>query len=103
VDVRRFRPNIVIDVPDSTEQWPELAWPGTSIQLGSVTLDVVTGCPRCVMITREFADLPQDRELMRTVVRDADQLMGVYATVRTPGSVAVGDTLGIPTSGRGRA
>ena len=93
VDVRRFRPNIVVDVPDATEPWPELAWLGSSIQVGSVTLDVVTGCPRCVMITRGFADLPQDRSLMRTVVRDADQLMGAYATVRTTGEVAVGDTV----------
>ena len=30
---------------------------------------------------------------MRAVVRGADQIIGVYATVRTPGSVAVGDTV----------
>ncbi len=91
IDVRRFRPNIVVDVPSSSEPWPELSWVGRSIRLGPVTLDVVTGCPRCVMITRPFADLPQDRGLMRTVVRDADQIVGVYATVREPGPVAVGD------------
>ncbi len=78
---------------DSSEPWPELAWIGGSIQVGSVTLDVVTGCPRCVMITLPFADLPQDRGLMRTVVRDADQIIGVYATVREPGRVAVGDRM----------
>jgi uncharacterized protein len=91
IDVRRFRPNIVVDVPSSSETWPELAWTGRSIQLGSVTLDVAVGCPRCVMITLPFADLPQDRGLMRTVVRDANQIVGVYATVRVPGAVSVGD------------
>ena len=93
VDVRRFRPNIVVDVPSTSEAWPERAWVGRSIRLGPVTLDVVTGCPRCVMITRPFADLPEDRGLMRTVVRDADQIIGVYARVRAPGTVTVGDPL----------
>jgi uncharacterized protein YcbX len=91
IDVRRFRPNLVIDAPESDERWPELAWVGRSIRLGSVTLDVVTGCPRCVMVTRPFADLPEDRGVLRAVVRGADQIIGAYATVRTPGSVAVGD------------
>jgi uncharacterized protein YcbX len=93
IDVRRFRPNIVVDTPDTTERWPELAWVGRSIQVGSVTLDVVTGCPRCVMITLPFDDLPEDPRVMRAVVRDANQIIGVYATVRSPGSVAVGDAL----------
>lgn len=93
IDVRRFRPNVVVDAPDSVERWPELAWIGKSIQLGSVTVDVVTGCPRCVMITRPFADLPEDPGVMRAVVRGADQIIGVYATVRRPGTVAVGDSV----------
>ncbi|MGZ8751996.1 MAG: MOSC domain-containing protein [Acidimicrobiia bacterium] len=93
IDVRRFRPNIVVDAPDATERWPELAWVGRSIRVGSVTLDVVTGCPRCVMITLPFDDLPEDPRVMRAVVRDANQIIGVYATVRSPGSVAVGDAL----------
>jgi uncharacterized protein YcbX len=97
VDVRRFRPNIVVDVPDSTERWPEQAWIGSSIQLGSVTVDVATGCPRCVMITRGFADLPEDQGMMRAVVRGADQIIGVYATVRSPGTIAVGDSVATDT------
>jgi uncharacterized protein YcbX len=95
IDVRRFRPNLVIDAPESDERWPELAWVGRSIRLGSVTLDVVTGCPRCVMVTRPFADLPEDRGVLRAVVRGADQIIGAYATVRTPGSVAVGDGVSV--------
>jgi len=45
------------------------------------------------MITRGFADLPEDRGLMRTVVREAEQCIGVYATVRTPGTVALNDAV----------
>ncbi len=92
IDVRRFRPNIVIDTADDGDTpWPELSWMGRTVRVGPVELDVVAPCPRCVMITRAFADLPQDRGLMRTVVRDADQVLGVYATVRTPGNIQTGD------------
>lgn len=90
VDVRRFRPNVVVDVPDATGEWPEQSWIGRRIQLGSATLEVQTGCPRCVMVTHGFADLPQDRAVLRTVVRDADQLVGVYATVVEPGTLTTG-------------
>ena len=45
------------------------------------------------MITHGFADLPQDPGLMRTVVREANQNVGVYARVERPGRIAVGDTV----------
>ncbi|MBM3675386.1 MAG: MOSC domain-containing protein [Actinobacteria bacterium] len=99
VDIRRFRPNVLVTVGDSDAAndagagFPEQAWIGRSIMIGGTILDVVAPCPRCVMITRGFADLPEDRGLLRTVVRDADQNLGVYATVRTPGPVTVGEDI----------
>ncbi len=43
-------------------------------------------------VTREFADdVPSDRAVLRHIVRDLDQNVGVYATVITGGSIAVGD------------
>jgi hypothetical protein len=102
VDVRRFRPNLVVAGVDAAAGddgtdggFPEQAWIGRSVTIGDAVLDVVAPCPRCVMITRAFADLPEDRALLRTVVRQADQNLGVYATVRTPGSVAIGDPVAV--------
>jgi uncharacterized protein YcbX len=89
IDVRRFRPNLLIR---STEQgFPEIAWAGKKLVVGNATLAVTVPCPRCVMITHGFGDLPRDPGLMRTVVRDADQNMGVYAAVEKPGTIRVGD------------
>ena len=46
------------------------------------------------MITREIdGATPADRTIMRHVVRELDQCVGVYASVVTPGKVAVGDTV----------
>lgn len=88
VDVRRFRPNVVL--AGGGAGFVEQDWVGRVLQVGDVELDVVAPCPRCVMITHGFADLPQDRDLMRTVVRVADQNLGVYATVRRGGRLEVG-------------
>ena len=91
-DVRRFRPNIVIDLPDDDEDpFPEAAWVGRIVEIGTAVLEVIAPCPRCVMITHAVADAPVDRDLLRTVIRAANQNLGVYATVVTPGTVTVGD------------
>jgi uncharacterized protein YcbX len=90
VDVRRFRPNLLIESPEA-DGFPEISWAGRRLRIGSAVLKVSVPCPRCVMITHGFADLPRDPGLMRTVVREANQAMGVYATVETPGEATLGD------------
>jgi uncharacterized protein YcbX len=89
VDVRRFRPNFVIET--EAPGFPEVGWVGRRVRVGEVVLGVDYPCPRCVMITHGFDDLPRDPGLMRTVVREANQIMGVYASVETPGEVRLGD------------
>ena len=61
------------------------------MQLGSALLEITAACPRCVMVTRGFADLAQDRTVLRRIVAEANQNFGVYATVITNGRVSVGD------------
>jgi uncharacterized protein YcbX len=93
VDVLRFRPSIVIDTPGETGH-PEFLWKGHKGQLGSAIVEFLDPCPRCVMITRRINEsIPEDRAILRHVVRDLDQAVGVYARIVTPGTVSVGDTL----------
>ncbi len=93
VDVRRFRPNLVVATPDGVEDFVEIGWVGKRLRIGAAELSIAMGCARCVMITHAFDDLPQDPGLMRTVVREANQNVGVYARVERPGRVAVGDSV----------
>jgi len=92
VDVRRFRPSFVIDTPE-TEGHPEFGWSGRTARLGEVTIAFESACPRCVMVTRAVAELPADRRILRHIVRDLDQNVGVYARVVEPGTVRQGDAL----------
>lgn len=93
VDVRRFRPNLVIDTADRPGH-PEFDWVGRRLRIGPVVLDIVEACPRCVMVTRAVDGLvDEDRRVLRHIVRDLDQNVGVYATIVAPGTVSVGDEI----------
>jgi uncharacterized protein YcbX len=94
VDVRRFRPSLVVDTGDAGEGagHPEFGWVGRRARVGGALLEIGAPCPRCVMVTREIdAEVPADRAVLRHIVRDLDQNVGVYATVVEPGPVATGD------------
>ena len=92
IDVRRFRPNIVLACAGE-EGLVERAWEGKTAQLGTAILKLELNCPRCVMTTHGFADLPKDPGIMRSLVRDAHGDLGIYASVLEPGEVKVGDEL----------
>ncbi len=93
VDVRRFRPNLVIATEDGETGFVENSWAGKSLRIGSATLKVTVPCPRCVMVTHGFGEVPKDPQILRTLVRDAEQNLGVYAEVESNGAAAVGDAV----------
>lgn len=91
-DTRRFRANFLIDA-DGSEGYPELAWVGRRVRIGAATIQIVMGCPRCVMVTLQEHDLPQDHRIMRTLVRETKHIAGVYANVVEEGVVREGDAI----------
>jgi uncharacterized protein YcbX len=96
---RRFRMNLIV----RTEQpgFVENGWVGHQLQLGDETrVNVALLDPRCVMPTLAQDDLPQDTDILRTLVRhnmmqvgDLGQFpcAGVYGVVAAPGTVRTGD------------
>jgi uncharacterized protein YcbX len=91
IDVRRFRPNLLVTTEPSTNDFVEAAWEGKHLRVGDATLALTAACPRCVMTTHGFADLPKDPRIMRTLVKEAQHKLGIYARVAEPGPVALGD------------
>jgi uncharacterized protein YcbX len=93
IDVRRFRPSMVVDTGD-VDGHPEFEWSGSRFAIGTAVIEVKNDCPRCASLTKPIApDVPADRAILRHVVRDLGQAVGVYCTVVQPGTVSVGDEL----------
>ena len=97
-DVRRFRPNLLVDIPDTDHPFPEQAWVGKTLSIGSVALKIDMTCPRCSMTTHSFDDLPRDTEVMRKLVNHSDGNLGIYASVQTPGKISLEDHIAISQS-----
>ena len=90
-DVRRFRPNFLIESADGIEGLPESAWAGKTLRIVSVELKCEIPTMRCGMTMQAQSNLPKDPSVLRTIVRDADQNLGVYASVISTGQVSEGD------------
>lgn len=93
-EVRRFRPNIVIELASGEKSFVENAWVGHTLALGAeVRLKVNRPCPRCVMTMWPQSDLPKDPGILRTAAQHNQANVGVYTSVSRGGSLRRGDTV----------
>jgi uncharacterized protein len=93
--LERFRPNIVVDVGPTDDPFPEDAWVGSPVTIGDMVLDVHKRCDRCVLVTRAVDSAPADREVLRALHREHGGDLGVKATIASPGTIRIGDTVTI--------
>lgn len=92
-EVRRFRPNFVIEPTDGSAGFVEDGWIGRTLSLGEARLRIDRPCPRCVMTTLSQGDLPKDPGVLRASVQEHEGNVGVYATVLQGGRVRRGDAV----------
>lgn len=98
---RRFRMNLIVGT--AQPGFVENSWVGQQFGCGNAArVDVAKLDARCVMTTLAQPGLPQDTDVLRTLVRhnkvpvgEAGQApcAGVYATVAAAGTLRVGDPL----------
>lgn len=92
-DVRRFRPNVLVDLVQPDGEFPESAWAGGTVEAGSARFAVTVPTIRCVVPTRPQPGLELDRSLTRQLAQRTDRFLGVYADVSKAGEVRVGDAI----------
>jgi uncharacterized protein len=100
-DLRRFRMNVILKTDGSG--FVENDWVGHTLGLGDgAQLSIALLDPRCVMTTLAQDDLPQDTEVLRSLVHHNRLQVGdlgkypcagVYAVVSVQGTVRTGDSV----------
>jgi uncharacterized protein YcbX len=99
-DERRFRMNVIVDTNEPG--FVENDWVGCELAIGGAArLRIALPGPRCVMTTLAQEELPNDPEVLRTLLRHNRipvtgapgplPCAGVYAVVEGPGIVRTGD------------
>ena len=91
-EVRRFRPNVVINTCPDITGFAEEEWIGKVLAIGDEVKFKITGaCPRCVMTTLPQGDLPKDAGILKTALKHNQAHIGVYASVVQGGKIRRGD------------
>jgi uncharacterized protein len=95
-EVRRFRPNIVVQLASGEKGFAENAWVGHTLAIGDdVRLSITGPCARCVMTTLAQGDLARDPGILRTAAQHNQVNVGVYAAVVRGGTIRRGDPVRI--------
>jgi uncharacterized protein YcbX len=83
-DVRRFRPNLVIESAVGEEEWI-----GSELEIGGLRLRVDRPDARCVIVNVD----PDTGERDPRVLKAVAPCIGAYGSTVRPGRVAVGDAV----------
>ncbi len=86
-DVRRFRPNVVIQGSG------EFEWCGGRLSGPGAELEPEIPTVRCSVPVREQPGLAAQPDVMRTIKDHSDRCLGVYANVARAGRLSEGDEL----------
>lgn len=99
LDVRRFRPNILMEAADDTP-FPEDDWVGCVIRVGGLRMRIDKRDGRCVVITIDPVTTERNPAILRTVVDDRQGCLGVYGSTVEPGRIALNDPVLIESAAR---
>ncbi|MET3793296.1 MOSC domain-containing protein [Aquamicrobium terrae] len=92
-DRRRFRPSILVDMPEVEGSFPETEWIGRKLSIGDLELTIVEPCRRCGFTIISQEGIPDDPGILRTLVRHNAHNLGVYCRVERPARLRLGDAM----------
>jgi uncharacterized protein YcbX len=89
VDVSRFRSNIHLDL--DAEPYAEVRWLGRRLRIGDAELEVIEGCERCSIPTRDPRTQDKWPQLLRLLAAERATTFGLIARPLGPAIVRRGD------------
>jgi hypothetical protein len=90
LDVRRFRPNILVEATDEAA-FPEDAWVGCVLRIGGMRMRVDKRDGRCAIVTIDPDTTERNPKILRAIARDRQGCLGVYGSTVELGRMAVDD------------
>lgn len=98
LDERRFRSNITIETtPFLTREFPEEKFVGGLLKFGdrddSVTIRVKRKDVRCMVVNVDPETATQDPAVLKQIVAQRKNQLGVYGSTERPGIIKVGDEI----------
>lgn len=96
IDVRRFRPNFVVEPMDDVD-FVEDTWVGSTLQIGQMKMRVDKRDKRCVVVNVDPDTTQRDSSVLRAIAQERQSCLGVYGTTVQCGMVSIGDTVAIAT------
>jgi hypothetical protein len=103
LDIRRFRPNVVVRLLRSSP-FQEDEWVGGELSFGegdyAPAIAVTMRDERCSMVNLDPDSASPAPEVMKTIVRARQNHAGIYGTVTRAGRLAVGQTVVLHAVGR---
>jgi uncharacterized protein YcbX len=96
----RFRPTILVETDPTLSGFVENEWVGSVLTVGGLQIDVLMPTIRCVMTTRPQPshELDRDLDIFKSLGEHNGFNLGLYAAIRTPGTVSIGDEVSVGTA-----
>lgn len=89
----RFRPTILVNIPEIAGAFPESSWLGKRLSIGELELTVSEPCRRCGFTVIAQDGVENDAGILRTLVRYNTHNFGVYCVVDRPGKLTLNTSL----------
>ena len=88
--LERFRPNIVVE-NNNSEIIEEFSWIDNYVQIASAKIKIEAKTVRCSVPTRQQINIPENKEVIKSIANMNDRFLGVYASVSTTGIIKTAD------------
>jgi len=85
-DPRRFRINVILDGSGEDDLTD-------NVTIGSVVVRLRKRIERCIMVSRPQPGIERDLGVLKTIIRERDNQLGIGGVVAQSGVIAVGDEL----------
>lgn len=97
-NVARFRPNVVVETLPEMEGLVEQAWLDNQLQIGSATVFCESTTPRCGVVAQPQQQFQAEKSILRSIVNQADQNLGIYGSVINEAVIQQGDEVFLKTN-----